>query len=71
MIVYCVIYVDFYFVVLRLVRPTMIGPLALYGDNRDLPCDLFERELKADVTSVPGLEVLSLGRFLRLPQGFG
>lgn len=49
----------------------MIGPLALSGDSRDLPGDLFEKELKADVTSVLGLEALSLGRFLRLPQGFG
>ncbi|CAG7834269.1 unnamed protein product [Allacma fusca] len=57
--------------VLRLVRPNLIGPLALSGDSHDLPGDLWERELKSDVTSVPGIEALSLGKFLRLPQGFG
>ena len=59
------------FPVLRLVRPNIIGPLSLAGDSRDLPGDLWERELKSDVTSVPGIEALSLGKFLRLPQGFG
>jgi len=57
--------------VLRLVRPNLIGPLALSCDSRDLPGDLWERELKTDVTAVNGLEMLSLGQFLRLPQGFG
>ena len=56
---------------LRLVRPALIGPLSLACDPRDLAGDLWEKELKADVTTVPGLENLSLGQFLRLPQGFG
>jgi len=57
--------------VLRLVRPTLVGPLPLSCDTHDLSGDLWERELKGDVTAVQGLEVLSLGQFLRLPQGFG
>ncbi len=50
----------------------MIGPLPLTCDeNRDLVSDLWERELKTDVTATPTIENLSLGQFLRLPQGFG
>lgn len=57
--------------VLRLVRPALIGPLSLVCDSKDLAGDLWEKELKTDVTTVQGLENLSLGQFLRLPQGFG
>ncbi|OXA50121.1 Trafficking protein particle complex subunit 13 [Folsomia candida] len=57
--------------VLRLVKPAMIGPLPLTCDSRDLVSDLWERELRMDVTATPGIENLSLGQFLRLPQGFG
>ncbi|ODM93596.1 Trafficking protein particle complex subunit 13 [Orchesella cincta] len=57
--------------VLRLVRPCLVGPLSLACDARDLTGDLWMKELKTDVTTVPGLENLSLGQFLRLPQGFG
>ncbi|CAL8093788.1 unnamed protein product [Orchesella dallaii] len=57
--------------VLRLVRPCLVGPLSLACDTRDLAGDLWMKELKTDVTTVPGLENLSLGQFLRLPQGFG
>jgi hypothetical protein len=49
----------------------MIGPLALSCDHRDLVGDLWEKELETDVTAVSGVENLSLGQFLRLPQGFG
>lgn len=59
------------FVVLRLVKPAMIGPLPLSCEDRDLVGDLWERESKTDVTASPGVENLSLGQFLRLPQGFG
>jgi len=58
--------------VLRLVKPSMIGPLALTCDApRDLVGDLWEKELETDVTAAKGIEALSLGQFLRLPQGFG
>lgn len=52
-------------------KPTLVGPLCLTADRHDLVQDLWEKEIKSDVTAVAGLEALSLGNFLRLPQGFG
>ncbi|XP_066997089.2 trafficking protein particle complex subunit 13 [Anabrus simplex] len=57
--------------VMRLTRPTLCSPLVVTSDSKDLPGNLFNNDLKNDVTSVSGVETLNAGQFLLLPQSFG
>ncbi|KAJ9578659.1 hypothetical protein L9F63_005149 [Diploptera punctata] len=57
--------------VMRLTRPTLCSPIVVTSDSKDLPGNLLNNDLKHDITSVPGIETLSAGQFLLLPQSFG
>ncbi|KAL1129601.1 hypothetical protein AAG570_012546 [Ranatra chinensis] len=56
---------------MRLTRPTLMGPVVVTHDIKDLPGDLFNDALKSEVTSVQGSETIASGQFLLLPQCFG
>ncbi|PSN39245.1 Trafficking protein particle complex subunit 13 [Blattella germanica] len=56
---------------MRLTRPTLCSPVVVTSDSKDLPGNLLNNDLKNDITSVPGIETLSAGQFLLLPQSFG
>lgn len=56
---------------MRLTRPTLSCPIIVTSDSKDLPGNLLNNDLKNDVTSVPGVETLTAGQFLQLPQSFG
>ncbi|XP_049831884.1 trafficking protein particle complex subunit 13 isoform X3 [Schistocerca gregaria] len=57
--------------VMRLTRPTLSSPLIVTSDAKDLPGNLFNNDLKHDITSVSSVETLAAGQFLLLPQSFG
>lgn len=57
--------------VMRLTRPTLCSPIIVTSDSKDLPGNLLNNDLKNDITSVSGIESLSAGQFLLLPQSFG
>ncbi|KAE8738212.1 hypothetical protein FOCC_FOCC016318 [Frankliniella occidentalis] len=57
--------------VMRLTRPTLSCPVIVTSDSKDLPGNLLNSDLKNDVTSVSGVETLTAGQFLQLPQSFG
>ena len=62
---------SFLVLVMRLTRPTLCSPIVVTCDSKDLPGSLLNNDLKRDITSVPGIETLSAGQFLLLPQSFG
>lgn len=53
---------------MRLTRPTLSSPLPVTCDTKDLPANLLNLALQQDVTAVQGLETVSVGHFLLLPQ---
>lgn len=57
--------------VMRLTRPSLLSPLIVTTDQKDLPGTLLNDFLKNDVTSVPGSETIAASGFLLLPQCFG
>lgn len=56
---------------MRLTRPSLLSPLIVTTDQKDLPGTLLNDFLKHDVTSVPGSETIAASSFLLLPQCFG
>lgn len=56
---------------MRLTRPTLSSPIIVTTDPTDLAGNLLNNHLKNDVSSVPGVETISAGQFLLLPQSFG
>lgn len=54
--------------VMRLTRPTLASPLPVTCDGKDLPGNLLNLALQQDPTAVQGLETITLGQFLLLPQ---
>jgi hypothetical protein len=65
------LFLSFSVSVMRLTRPTLCSPVIVTSDSKDLPGNLLNSDLKHDITSVPGIETLSAGQFLLLPQSFG
>ncbi|CAD7015230.1 probable trafficking protein particle complex subunit 13 homolog [Ceratitis capitata] len=58
--------------VMRLTRPTLIGPQVISCENRDLPQQTLRRRmLEHESTTVAGAETLAAGQFMLLPQSFG
>lgn len=60
-----------HFAVMRLTRPTLVNPLVITSEAKDLPNTLFSQILENDVTSVRGTETIAAGQFMLLPQSFG
>lgn len=56
---------------MRLTRPTLVNPLVLTSEAKDLPSTLFTQILESDVTAVRGTESIAAGQFMLLPQSFG
>ena len=56
---------------MRLTRPTLSPPVIVTCETKDLPGNLFNTNLKNDITSVMGGESLAVGQFLLVPQSFG
>lgn len=56
---------------MRLTRPTLVNPLVITSEAKDLPNTLFSQILENDVTSVRGTETIAAGQFMLLPQSFG
>lgn len=56
---------------MRLTRPTLANPTIVTCDPTDLPQNTLNNELKNDCTALKGLETLSIGEFMILPQSFG
>lgn len=54
--------------VMRLTRPTLATPLPVTCDGKDLPGNLLNVALQQDPTALQGLETITLGQFLLLPQ---
>lgn len=59
------------FSVMRLSRPTLVGPQLIYTEPGDLMHDAFQQMMRDDGTAVPGPKNTSVGQFLLLPQSFG
>lgn len=57
--------------VMRLTRPTLSSPITVTTDPTDLAANILNNHLKNDVSAVPGVETISAGQFLLLPQSFG
>ncbi|XP_013786738.1 trafficking protein particle complex subunit 13-like isoform X2 [Limulus polyphemus] len=57
--------------VMRLTRPSLYATLPVTNDSHDLPGNLFNEEICADLGTPKGLENFSLGNLLMLPQSFG
>ncbi|XP_033210582.1 trafficking protein particle complex subunit 13 [Belonocnema kinseyi] len=57
--------------VMRLTRPTLACPIVVTCDSTDLPGNTLNNELKNDCTSLQGMETISIGQFMVLPQSFG
>ncbi|KAL7294196.1 hypothetical protein TKK_0012216 [Trichogramma kaykai] len=57
--------------VMRLTRPTLASPIVVTNDSTDLPGNTFNDELKNDCTALQGMETVSIGQFMVLPQSFG
>lgn len=53
---------------MRLTRPTLASPLPVTCDTKDLPANLLNISLQQDATAVSGIETISIGQFLLLPQ---
>lgn len=56
---------------MRLTRPTLVNPMVITSEPKDLPNTLFTQILEKDVTAVRGSETLAAGQFMLLPQSFG
>ena len=59
------------YLVMRLTRPTLTNPIVVTCDSTDLPGNTLNVDLKNDCTALQGMETLSVGQFLVLPQSFG
>ncbi|KAJ2949010.1 hypothetical protein O0L34_g5950 [Tuta absoluta] len=57
--------------VMRLTKPALISPKIVTCDSKDLPGNILNNYLKDDATAVTGMETLTAGQFLLLPQSFG
>ncbi|XP_076383260.1 trafficking protein particle complex subunit 13 isoform X1 [Megalopta genalis] len=57
--------------VMRLTRPTLASPIVVTCDSTDLPGNTLNNELKNDCTALQGMETLTVGQFMVLPQSFG
>ncbi|XP_031847056.1 trafficking protein particle complex subunit 13 isoform X2 [Nomia melanderi] len=57
--------------VMRLTRPTLASPVVVTCDSTDLPGNTLNNELKNDCTALQGMETLTVGQFMVLPQSFG
>ncbi|KOC70283.1 UPF0533 protein C5orf44 like protein [Habropoda laboriosa] len=57
--------------VMRLTRPTLASPVVVTCDSTDLPGNTLNYELKNDCTALQGMETLTVGQFMVLPQSFG
>ncbi|XP_076650848.1 trafficking protein particle complex subunit 13 isoform X1 [Halictus rubicundus] len=57
--------------VMRLTRPTLASPIVVTCDSADLPGNTLNNELKNDCTALQGMETLTIGQFMVLPQSFG
>ncbi|CAK9826295.1 Trafficking protein particle complex subunit 13 [Anthophora retusa] len=57
--------------VMRLTRPTLASPVVVTCDSTDLPGNTLNNELKNDCTALQGMEALTVGQFMVLPQSFG
>ncbi|BES98978.1 Protein of unknown function (DUF974) [Nesidiocoris tenuis] len=57
--------------VMRLTRPSLVSPVVVTNDAKDLAGNLFNTALKRDVAAVPGTETINASCFLLLPQCFG
>lgn len=56
---------------MRLTRPTLVNPLVITSEAKDLPNTLFSQILENDVAAVRGTETIAAGQFMLLPQSFG
>ncbi|XP_076383261.1 trafficking protein particle complex subunit 13 isoform X3 [Megalopta genalis] len=56
---------------MRLTRPTLASPIVVTCDSTDLPGNTLNNELKNDCTALQGMETLTVGQFMVLPQSFG
>lgn len=56
---------------MRLTRPTLVNPLVITSEAKDLANTLFTQILESDVTAVRGTETIAAGQFMLLPQSFG
>lgn len=62
---------DFTFLVMRLTRPTLVGPQVITCEPKDLPHFSLRQSLENEGTTVAGAETLAVGQFMLLPQSFG
>ena len=65
------LFIVFFFSVMRLSRPALYTPIILDCDPWDLPGDLFNNQLKSDISLNPDIPNLAVGSTLTLPQSFG
>ncbi|KAF5270850.1 hypothetical protein FQA39_LY08295 [Lamprigera yunnana] len=54
--------------VMRLTRPTLASAVPITCDSKDLPGNLLNIALQQDPTAIDGLETITIGEFLLLPQ---
>lgn len=57
--------------VMRLTRPALVSAQVITSEAKDLPGPLINNYLKEDPLSVRGLETVTAGHFMLLPQSFG
>ncbi|KAI9582602.1 probable trafficking protein particle complex subunit 13 homolog [Glossina fuscipes] len=57
--------------VMRLTRPTLVGPQVITCEPKDLPHFSLRQSLENEGTTVAGAETLAVGQFMLLPQSFG
>lgn len=57
--------------VMRLTRPTLVGPQIISCEPRDLPQLSLKQVLESEGTAIAGSEFLAAGQFMLLPQSFG
>lgn len=60
-----------YYLVMRLSRPTLVGPQIFHSEPTDPGHESLRQMMKDDGTAVPGPETMAIGQFLLLPQSFG
>jgi len=56
---------------MRLTRPTLVNTQITTAEIKDIPQNHLNNLLKQDVTSSNGIETISSGQFMLLPQSFG
>ena len=61
----------FFFLVMRLTKPTLTVTHPVSCDQRDLPGNHFQAMVNRDLATVKGLPCFALGELLTLPQNFG